>query len=59
MILQLDDQKGVFKESATFDHPYPTTKVRVNMICAHRGVDARAQEFDVAVLMVKLEMPAN
>ena len=29
MILQLDDQKGVFKESATFDHPYPTTKVRV------------------------------
>jgi len=27
MILQLDEQKGEFQESAVFDHPYPTTKV--------------------------------
>jgi len=27
MVVQLDDEKGVFKESACFDHPYPTTKV--------------------------------
>ena len=26
-ILQLDEQKGQFKESAVFDHPYPTTKI--------------------------------
>eukprot|EP00802_Teleaulax_amphioxeia_P014825 Tamp_14904.p1 GENE.Tamp_14904~~Tamp_14904.p1 ORF type:complete len:340 (-),score=49.05 Tamp_14904:424-1443(-) len=27
MVVQLDDEKGVFKESACFDHPYPTTKI--------------------------------
>mmetsp|Transcript_54481 Transcript_54481/g.129789 ORF Transcript_54481/g.129789 Transcript_54481/m.129789 type:complete len:118 (+) Transcript_54481:155-508(+) len=26
-ILQLDEDKGAFKERATFDHPYPTTKI--------------------------------
>jgi WD repeat-containing protein 68 len=27
MIVQLDEEKGAFKESAVFDHPYPTTKI--------------------------------
>jgi WD repeat-containing protein 68 len=27
MIVQLDEAKGSFKESAVFDHPYPTTKI--------------------------------
>ena len=26
-IIQLDEECGVFRHSATFDHPYPTTKI--------------------------------
>ena len=50
MIIQLDDDKGVFKETAVFDHPYPTTKVILIYVLFHACTDVSE--------MVRITVPA-